>query len=130
MDTARAEIEAANKELLAALSNGDAAGVASCYTEDAKLLPPNSEILEGKEAIQAFWQGGIDMGIKEAELKTALVEAQGDAAYEIGTYTLTIEPPGGPVITDKGKYLVIWKRQDGSWKLHADSFHTSLPVAG
>lgn len=130
MSTARAEIEAANKEFMAALSSGDAAGVTAFYTEDAKLLPPNSEILEGREAIQAFWQGGMDMGIKECKLETVIVEAQGDAAYEIGTYTLTIEPPGGPVITDKGKYLVVWKRQDGSWKLHADSFHTSLPAAG
>jgi len=130
MGSARAEIEAVNKELLAAISSGDAAGVTALYTEDAKLLPPNSEILEGREAIQAFWQGGMDMGIKEAKLETVIVEAQGDAAYEIGKYTLIIKPTGGPVITDKGKYLVVWKRQDGSWKLHADSFHTSLPAAG
>ncbi len=126
---ARAEIEAVNEEFIAALNGGDAAGIAALYTEDAILLPPNSEMLEGREAVQAFWQGGMDMGIKEGKLETEVVEAQGNAAYEVGKYTLIIEPPGGPTITDKGKYLVVWKRQEGSWKLHADMWNTSLPAA-
>ena len=126
----RAEIEAANDKLVAALNGGDAAGIAVLYTEDAMLLPPNSEMLEGREAVQAFWQGGIDMGIKEATLETEVVEARGNAAYEVGKYTMIIEPPGGPTISDRGKYLVVWKRQEGSWKLHADSWNTSLPAAG
>ena len=126
----RAEIEAVNKNFIAALNQGDAAGIAALYTEDAILLPPNSEMLEGREAAQAFWQGGIDMGIKEGKLETVIVEAQENAAYEVGKYTLVIQPPGGPTITDKGKYLVVWKRQEGSWKLHADSWNTSLPAAG
>ena len=88
-----------------------------------------NQMLEGREAIQAFWQGGIDMGIKEGKLETVIVEAQGNAAYEIGKYTLIIKPAGGPTITDKGKYLVVWKRQEGSWRLHADSWNTSLPPA-
>ena len=126
----RAEIEAANDKLVAALNGGDAAGIAVLYTEDAMLLPPNSEMLEGREAVQAFWQGGIDMGIKEATLETEVVEARGNAAYEVGKYTMIIEPPGGPAISDNGKYLIVWKRQEGSWKLHADMWNTSLPAAG
>ena len=126
----RAEIEAANDKLVAALNGGDAAGIAVLYTEDAMLLPPNSEMLEGREAVQAFWQGGIDMGIKEATLETEVVEARGNAAYEVGKYTMIIEPPGGPTISDRGKYLVVWKRQEGSWKLHSDMWNTSLPAAG
>ncbi len=126
----RTEIEAVNEKFIAALNRGDAAAIAALYTEDAILLPPNSGMLEGKEAAQAFWQGGLDMGIKEGELETASVEAQGDTAYEIGKYKLTIEPPGGPTIKDEGKYLVVWKRQGGSWKLHADIWNTSLPAAG
>ncbi len=51
----RAEIEAVNEKFIAALNGGDAAGIAALYTEDAMLLPPNSEMLEGREAAQAFW---------------------------------------------------------------------------
>jgi ketosteroid isomerase-like protein len=31
-------------------------------------------------------------------------------------------------MTDRGKYMVLWKRQaDGSWKLYRDMFNTSMP---
>ena len=128
MGDIRSAIEAVNEKFMAALTRGDAAGVAALYTADARLLPPNLEMMKGTEAIQAFWQGGIDMGIKEARLETVEVEAQENVAYEIGKYILTIQPAGGEAITDMGKYLVIWKHQDGSWKLHVDIWNTSVPA--
>jgi uncharacterized protein (TIGR02246 family) len=128
MGDTRSAIEAVNEKFMAALTRGDAAGVTALYTADARLLPPNLEMMRGTEAIQSFWQGGIDMGIKEARLETVEVQARDNVAYEIGKYTLTIQPAGGEAITDTGKYLVIWKQQDGSWKLHVDIWNTSVPA--
>ncbi len=124
----RAAIEANNEKFMAAFAAGDAAAVAALYTADARLLPPNAEIMKGMEAIQAFWQGGMDMGIKEATLETVEVQARGDIACEVGKYTLTIQPTADQTITDKGKYVVVWKDQDGSWKLDVDIWNTSLPA--
>ena len=32
------------------------------------------------------------------------------------------------LLTDRGKYLVVWKRgADGNWRLHRDIFNSSLP---
>jgi ketosteroid isomerase-like protein len=31
---------------------------------------------------------------------------------------------------DKGKYIVIWKQEDGQWKLHRDIFNSSMPPPG
>ena len=28
---------------------------------------------------------------------------------------------------DKGKYLVVWKKEDGKWKLFRDMFNSNLP---
>lgn len=130
MGNVRAAIEAADKKFVAALSQGDAAGVAALYTADARLLPPNSEMMKGKEAIQSFWQGGIDMGIKGGTLETVEVEVREDMACEIGKYTLTIQVADGQTVTDTGKYLVVWKNQDGSWKLDMDIWNTSIPATG
>ena len=34
----------------------------------------------------------------------------------------------GGVVADRGKYIVIWKNEGGSWKLHKDIFNTSQPA--
>ncbi len=121
-DEARAGIEATNTQWMATFSQGDAAGVAACYTEDAQLMPPNGEIVSGREALQEGFQGLIEGGFK-LQLETTEVEGHGDTAHEVGTYTMAID---GETV-DEGKYIVIWKNVDGQWKLHRDIFNSNNP---
>jgi uncharacterized protein (TIGR02246 family) len=114
------EIRAANRKFMEAFSRGDAAAVAALYTADAKLLPPDSQMMNGTDAIRSFWQGAMNMGFKEAKLETVEVESQGDLAYEVGRYALILQAKGGETSTAKGKYVVVWKGRDGSRKLHVD----------
>ncbi len=122
----RKGIEAANNAFIAAFARGDAAAMAALYTEDEEVLPPNSNLALGRPAIQDFWQGVLNMGLKAAELKTAEVEGGDDLAYEVGTYRL-IAP--GNQVADHGKYVVVWKRQGGVWRLHRDIWNSSIPPA-
>ena len=80
---ARAAITAANEQWTAAFNKGDAAGVAANYTEDAQILPPNSEIVSGRTAIQGVFQGFIDAGLK-VTLEAKEVEGHGDIAFGPG----------------------------------------------
>jgi ketosteroid isomerase-like protein len=64
------------------------------------------------------------MGVKRAQLDTREVEGHGDTAIEVGAYTLFGE---GDQALDNGKYIVIWKKEDGQWKLHRDIFNSNLP---
>ncbi len=123
-DEARAGIEATNAQFMAALSQGDAAGVAACYTEDAQLMPPNGEIASGREAVQAFFQEAIDAGLN-VRLETVELESHGDTAYEVGRAIVTGED--GQTI-DESKYIVIWKKVGDAWKLHRDIFNSNLPL--
>ena len=118
-------IAAANRNFMDTFAREDAEGMGKLYTTDGQLLPANSDFITGTEAIQAFWQAVMDMGIKTAELKTVELDGYGDAAFEVGRYTLGGE--GGQVL-DKGKYVVIWKQEDGQWKLHRDIWNTSMPA--
>ncbi len=121
----RAEIQAAEESFMATFKRGDAAGVAALYTTDAQLLPTHSDFVTGAEAIRAFWQGAMDMGIKEAKLETVEAEGHGDTAIEVGKYTLLAE---GGQVADAGKYMVIWRKVDGVWKLHRDIWNSSQPA--
>ena len=123
---ARAGIEAANQRFMEAFSRNDAASIARLYTSASHLLPTHCDFVVGKAAIQRFWQMVMDMGTKEAVLETLELEAHGDTAHEEGRYIL--KGTGGE-IADAGKYLVIWKQEGGSWKIHRDIRTTSRPAA-
>lgn len=119
----RTAIRRADDNFEATYARGDAASMAELYTEDGMLLPTGSDFVQGKPAIQQFWQGVMDMGIDEAELEIVELEDHGDTAVEIGRYTLS----GDGQVMDRGKYLVVWKQEDGEWKLHRDIWNTSVP---
>jgi uncharacterized protein (TIGR02246 family) len=121
----RSEIEAGNRRFMEAFGRGDAASVARLYTPSAQLLPAHSDFVDGTTAIQHFWQGAMDMGLKEAVLETLEVEGHGETAHEVGRYTLKT---GGGQVADAGKYLVVWKQEGGAWKLHRDIWTTSRPA--
>ncbi len=120
----RAALEAGNRKFEEAVSRGDGAALAALYTPEAQLLPAQSDFVTGTKAIGEFWQGVFDSGIKAATLTTVEVNSHGDTADEVGRYEL--RAADGEVL-DKGKYVVIWKKEDGTWKLHRDIWNTSVP---
>jgi uncharacterized protein (TIGR02246 family) len=121
----RAAIEAANARFSADFAKGDATAVASHYTVAGQVFPPNGEVVKGREAIAKFWKGAMDSGVKGVQLTVIEAEAHGGTAHEVGTYVLTGE--GGKTL-DTGKYIVVWKRDGGQWKLHRDIWNTSMPA--
>ena len=124
----REKIDAANKGFVEAFNKGDVTSAMKVYTEDATILPPNAEMMKGKTAITAFWQGAREMGVKEAKLETVRLTPMGEeTACEIGKYVLKIQPEGAEAFTDEGKYMMIWKLEDGAWKWDSDAWNSSLP---
>ena len=120
----RAAIEATNARLAAALAKGDAAQMAALYTSDGQIMPPSSDLAQGREAIQKVWQGAIDAGMRDVTLTSLEVEGHGDLAHEVGTYTLASKDGKA----ERGKYIVIWKKEKGQWRLHRDIWNTTKPA--
>ena len=79
-----AAIRTADDSFESTFGQGDAAGMADLYTDNGMLLPTGSDFVKGKQAIEAFWQGAMDMGIKNAKLDIVEVEQHGDTAIEVG----------------------------------------------
>jgi ketosteroid isomerase-like protein len=85
--------------------------------------------MRGRQNIEALWDGARQQGYKTLSLTMNSVEVIGSHAIELGSYTLVIQPQGQSETTDRGKYMVLWKRQpDGTWKLYRDMFNTSMPA--
>jgi uncharacterized protein (TIGR02246 family) len=105
-----------------AVNAGDTAAVADFYAEDAMLLPPGAERIEGRENIEAFWQDLIKEGT-EIDLGSVAVATGGDIAYEIGTFSLTMPEAAEPIT---GKYIWTWERTDaGELRVTADIWNTN-----
>lgn len=120
------QIGAARQSFIAALRRGDAGAAASAYTEDARLLAPSAELLAGRPAIARFWQAGIDAGVDSIELHALDLEIEpgGETAYEIGRYVLRLTSPSGEGVVDRGRYLLLYRREaDGAWRRAAETFN-------
>lgn len=100
--------------------------IALLYTKDARLLPPNSEPVQGREGIRGFWDAAIKKGIAAIVMKSAEVVDLGQWANEVGVYTL-YDVNGNEI--DHGKYMVLWQRSAGQWHLHRDIWNSNLTSA-
>jgi uncharacterized protein (TIGR02246 family) len=114
------DIAAVNRAFEEAARKRDNDRIAGLYTADAIVMPPDAPFVKGREKIKQFWGSAIQqMGVKDVKLNTVDLELVGDTAYEVGEAVLTLQSGG---VT--AKYVVVWKKVDGQWRLHRDIWNT------
>ena len=123
LNKARNSIDEENKKFTDEVKKGDSVGLASHYASDGMALPPNSEAVK-KEGLISLWGSFIRMGVKELRLSTQDVKGSDEMLTETGTYELYGDKNK---MLDKGKYVVVWENENGSWKIYRDIFNTSMP---
>jgi uncharacterized protein (TIGR02246 family) len=114
----KAQIEVVNAKWMELFNKGDFEGIAQLYTADAIAFPPGAAMVKGKAAIGAMWKGMAEQA-GNPKVTTLDVKRLGPGvAREVGTFSLTTK--GSPPKEISGKYLVVWERVRGQWKLAAD----------
>lgn len=104
----------------------------SHYSDDAVVLPPNEAMANSKDAIRKSLINFLGMpGLSVTWRSTKVdVARSGDLGYSVGTYEITMNDPKGKPMTDRGKYVEVWKKQaNGTWKCAVDTFNSDLPAA-
>ena len=99
----------------------------SYYADDALMMPPNIPTLTGKESIRTLWKSLLEAPGFAGAWTATKVDVSGNLSYVTGTYEITETDDTGKPMTDKGKYVEVWKKQpDGSWKSVAHMFSSDL----
>ena len=115
---AKSSIEKLNAEWMAAFNKGDAAAVAALYSEDAYILPNGAEIAKGRRAIEAYFKKSVQQ-LGDAKLKTVDLQSLGPgSAREVGTFNFKTKGDSPQEVV--GKYVAVWRKMGGQWKLITD----------
>jgi ketosteroid isomerase-like protein len=125
IDSAKAAIAASNKLYGECFTTSDSTKFINCYTSDACIYVTNVPKMCGPQAITAFFNGAYKMGIRNLKLTTEEVTGSKEAVVETGAYELFADKG---VSLDKGKYIVIWKEENGKWKMQRDIWNTDMPA--
>jgi ketosteroid isomerase-like protein len=137
VDTAaeQAAIEQALRDWLEATNKPGEEGAdsyASFVTDDAVWLPPNAALVEGRDAVRA-WILPLTQAEEFSvtwEATRVEVSAGGDLAYSMGTYEYSLKDAEGNTVSNKGKFVDIWKKQsDGTWKVAVAIWNSDQPAA-
>lgn len=115
---------AAQQALIANFASGNTAGVVALYAEEGQIMPSYSAAIHGRAAIQAFWQGCIDMGIWAMQRTPLKIDCLAGTINEVGEYRFFDYQQR---ILDVGKYVTIWKEQDRQWQIQRDIWTSNLP---
>lgn len=126
--SARTAIEAANAEFVMHFNAGHGDSAAAQFTERGSMMPPNMATASGRAAVAELMNG---MGALKPTLTLTVgsVVANGPLAVELGTYSLSMTPPGATApVTDTGKFIVRWQKVGDRWMKAADIWNSDLPV--
>jgi ketosteroid isomerase-like protein len=98
----------------------------SCFTSDARVFPPNSDIVSGIAAISQLNSDWVNYGIYQFEETSTSFFGNKDYLIDEGTYHLIY---GKERTAESGKYVTIWKNDGGIWKIYSNIWNSSLSLA-
>lgn len=119
------EIDSANALFIRYFNTSDSTGLAGMFTDDGKSLEPNESAFVGTDAIRTHYSKIMNASANKLELETTGLWGDEQLLAEEGNFIFT-DSLGN--LVDKGKYIVLWKKVDNTWKLFRDIYNSDLPL--
>ena len=129
INKARVHIDKQNKKYMEFYNNGDASGVAELHTDDALVMPPNTDMVKGKSLIKKAISYEISAGATDLVFTSLNMYGNKEFVTEVGRYSLNVKNEGEIVMSDSGKYVVLWEQvSKNNWLMKADIWNSDLPI--
>ena len=116
LTVAKKEIEAVYKNIIDLFAKHDSVGIANLYTKDAKLMFANVPAVVGRPAIQNVFAAMVNSPVTGVNFETVDVFGTEDLLAEEGKITIYVKDK----IVAEEKSIVLWKKEDGKWKMFRD----------
>jgi ketosteroid isomerase-like protein len=128
-DSARVAIEALNARFTGFFNAGQTDSVVSLYTSTATVMPPAMPAVTGADSIRGVFatMGSMMPKGSTLALRAQSVVANGPIAVERGSWTMTIPAEAGAPTESHGKYVVMWRKVDGEWRIEEDIWNEDTP---
>ena len=116
-------------DLRTAFNAKDPAKAAALYSLTAAVMPPNRALMRGRKFVEQYYVDRFAEGASDLELTAADISGQGTLAYASGDYRLNLVPKdGGQARRDRGKFLWIFRKQNGQWLIEYVIFSSDFVV--
>jgi len=125
LDNAKKEIDEANRDFVNLFNEGDSIGLANRFTIDGKSMEPNEPAFIGRSQIQTHYSIVMKAGANKLGLQTTGLWGDEYLLAEEGEFTFM---SSDDKLLDKGKYIVLWKKEDGMWKLFRDCYNSDMTL--
>jgi ketosteroid isomerase-like protein len=99
---------------------GDYQKLSDCYSPDGKILPNGSDIIEGHENIANRFRVPEGMKILRHKVSPQEIRVVKKVAYDYGYYEGETQGRDGTTSIWRGKYVIIWKKEQKDWKIYLD----------
>jgi ketosteroid isomerase-like protein len=118
--------------LEAAFHARDAAALASLYSDDAALMPPNEPMVRGRAEIQAWFERALAR-LRRIRVLAAESLVEGDRAFQTGTLTSSAADAASSTAEEDdaprtGKYVLLLVKHAGDWKIQYDIWNLDEPA--
>jgi ketosteroid isomerase-like protein len=123
VDSVKGFIDAHNATFSSAMINGDSASIVPMYMSDASVLPPNAAAGKGGPYMGAMAKQVQQLGATQFKVWSTSVEGNNDMVVEEGKWEIR-----GANMKDGGKFLVVWKQDNGKWKIAKDIWNSDYPA--
>ena len=124
-------IRAADAAWSQAFSARDTTAAVAAVESTGSVAAPNAPIATGSQAIRALFEGFYALPAMTIHWQPTVVQASrsGELGFTLGAYELSFNDPKGKPVSDKGKYVTVWRKQaDGTWKVVVDEFNSDQPL--
>lgn len=121
--TAADSIRSLDARWVKMVADKDTTGIVGVYAHDGRIMPPGAPAAVGPEAIRKVWAHNLALPSLTFGPDVIQLARSGDVAYDIGHVEAEVPAAAGKTEKAAGKYVVVWVKRNGQWKVMADIFN-------